>query len=77
MSTREDFKRFYNDAAALGFQRPLAAEFIPSDDEVAPGQSVLAVARARLSNADKWVGPHVRSLQNGGGRPARGPSATI
>lgn len=77
MSKREEFNKFYNDAAALGFQRSLAAALIPADDEVAPGQSVLAVARTRLAKADRWVGPHVRSLQNGDGRSARGPSATI
>ncbi len=77
MSEREDFKKFYEAAAQLGFQQPLAAEFIPSADEVPPGQSALGVAFGRLSRADGWIGSHVRSLQNGIGRPTRGPSATI
>lgn len=77
MSKREDYKRFYNDAAARGFEPSLAEQFIPSAREVQPGQDPLTVAFDRLSKADGWVGPHVRSLQNGDGRSARGPSATI
>lgn len=77
MSKREEFKKFYDTARELGIEPALAAEFIPSASEVQRGQNVLTVAFERLSKANEWIGPHVRNLQNGVGRSAHRPSATI
>ena len=76
MSKREDFKKFYETAAELGIQRSLAAVFIPSADELLPGQDVLVVAFGRMAKAHPSISPFLSSgsVQSRSGRNGHGGS---
>lgn len=76
MSEGEDFKRFYDKTAALGVSKILAAEFVPSKDELLPGQNRLDVAFKRMAKAYPLISPFLSSgsVQSHSGRNGHGGS---